>query len=350
MTPNGDDDTLSAGLTLPPCGTGQSLAKCIEATVKSFMDQTPDVPGVMLSAQSGGATVYSGGFGVIETKGPAPTASNSFQIDSLTKAFTAFSVLRLYEQGKIKDVTDRIGKYMSNLPNKDWPSIQINQLLAMVSGIPDSGSGTKTYKEELARVAKKPLNFKPGKEYQYSNSNFFLLGELVDTLASSSNYIDYTRQQVLDVFGMPNTGLIPKSSATDPATPYLGGSAQAWRNPDCGYSAGGFASTMTDLEAFAVGLSNGLVLQPATYKLMWTNYPLTGGGKGLFGLGWAVYNNADGSVKMVQKDGGGYGWSSSVAYSPPHTSSVCVLMNGQGKANELVKDILWKVIAANCGG
>jgi CubicO group peptidase (beta-lactamase class C family) len=358
MTNIRDDGTARlTGLTLPSCNPGESLGQCIDATVEAFMNQTPGVPGVIISAQSGGVTAYSQGYGVVQTQGPPPTAANSFQIDSLTKAFTAFSVLRLYEQQTIASLTDPIGKYMANLPNDAWPAIQIDQLLAMVSGIPDSSSGTRTYAEQLAKVARDPLNFTPGQQYQYSNSNYFLLGELINTLVGpSGGYMGYTKQQVLDVFGMPGTGLIPGSSAADPATPYLNGSAQAWRDPDCGYSAGGFASTMTDLEAFAIGLAGGLVLQPTTYKLMWTNYQLTGGGTGLFGLGWAVHTNADGTLKMVEKNGGGYGWSSAVAYSPPGASgpspaaSVCVLMNGSGEADALVNNILRKVLAANTGG
>jgi CubicO group peptidase (beta-lactamase class C family) len=81
----------------------------------------------------------------VEILGPKPTALNSYQIDSLTKSVTAFSVLRLYEQGTIKSLTDPIGDYMSHLPNKKWPSIRINQLLAMASGVPDISSRNSTY-------------------------------------------------------------------------------------------------------------------------------------------------------------------------------------------------------------
>ena len=183
-------------------------------------------------------------YGAATVGGEAPTASTSFQIDSLTKAFTAFAVLRLYEEGKIPKLTDPIGKYMTDLPNPAWAPIQVNQLLAMVSGIPDSGSATQPYTESLQSIAGEPLMFAPGSQYFYSNSNYFLLGQLVDTVAGS--YRKYVHTKVLNEFGMPDTELIPFERATDPATPYMNGAAVAWRNPDCGYSAGGFASRLAE--------------------------------------------------------------------------------------------------------
>ena len=122
------------------------------------------------------------------------------------------AVIRLFEQGTIVSLTDQLGAYMTSLSNgswnQAWSSIQINQLLAMVSGIPDSSSEKLTYMEQLENLVETPLKFPAGTQYQYSNSNYFLLSALVDTLVGvSSSYIDYMRQQVLKVFNLPNTGL-----------------------------------------------------------------------------------------------------------------------------------------------
>lgn len=338
-----------AGLTFPTCDS-PDVGTCIDSAVKAFMQFMPSVPAVMVSAQCDGRTIFSQGYGAATTGGPAPTASTSFQLDSLTKVFTAFTVLRLYEEGVIHNLTDPISTYMPNLPSEAWKPIQIDQLLAMVSGIPDSGSATQPYTDSLARVAKLPLAFAPGSQYMYSNSNFFLLGSLVDTLKGS--FMEYAKAQVLDVVGMPNTGLIPVSQALDPATPYQNGTAGVWRNPDCGYSGGGFASTMTDLQAFAEGLAKRVVLKPETYELMWTPYRLTDGTNGPFGLGWHVTEGPDGHLRMVQKNGGGYGWNTQLVFataglfhgSPP--VSACVLMNAAGCPAQLTDHIVQIVAAA----
>lgn len=331
-----------ASLTFPTCDSGD-VGTCIDAAVAAFMKQVPSVPGVVVSAQSDGETLFTRGYGAATIGGTAPTDCTSFQIDSLTKVFTAFSVLRLYEQGTIQNVTDPIGNYMSGLPDA-WNPIQINQLLAMVSGIPDSGSATRPYKESLARVAKLPLGFTPGSQYEYSNSNFFLLGELVTTLAG--DFMTYTRAQVLDAVDMPHTGLIPVDRATHPATPYENGSAVPWRRPACGYSGGGFATNMHELQRFAQGLANGVVLQPATYALMWTPYQLSDGSYGPFGLGWQVFDRPPGTLRAVTKNGGGYGWNTQLTYAPADAAagtpalSACVLMNAAGCPMQLAGEII----------
>jgi CubicO group peptidase (beta-lactamase class C family) len=165
--------------------------------------------------------------------------------------------------------------------------------------------------------------------------------------------MDYIKTEVLDVFGMPNTGLIDFASAQDPAMPYQHGVVDdVWRHPMCGYSAGGFASTMADLEAFAIGIANGAVLQPQTYREMWTNYTLNDGQNGLFGYGWAALTEPNGRLRVI-KNGGGYGWSSAVVYTPMDdngsstspSASVCVMMNGTGNASGLVSEVLAKVVA-----
>jgi CubicO group peptidase (beta-lactamase class C family) len=338
-----------AGLAFPACDSADTGA-CIDAAVKAFMDFMPGVPGVMVSAQAGGTTVYTRGYGAATAGGPAPTASMSFQIDSLTKVFTAFAVLRLYEQGIIAELTDPIGAYMADLPRDDWKPIRIDQLLAMVSGIPSTGSATEPYTESLKRAAAKPLRFEPGTRYEYSNSNFFLLGRLVDTLAGS--FMDYTRSEVLDVVGMPDTGLIPFQEANHPATPFQDGSAGVWRNPDCGYSGGGFASTMADLQAFAEGLARGAVLRPATYARMWSPYRFGDGTHGPFGLGWDVTDGPAGTLWKAQKNGGGYGWNTQLVYvpagahGPAPSVSACVLMNAAGCPGPLANEIVRIVLAA----
>lgn len=337
-----------AGLTFPPCDS-PDVGTCIDSAVKAFMQYMPSVPAVVVSAQADGNTIFSQGYGAATVGGAAPTTSTSFQLDSLTKVFTAFTVLRLYEQGVIQKLTDPISNYMKDLPSA-WQPIQIDQLLAMVSGIPDSGSATEPYTELLKQVATQPLAFAPGSQYMYSNSNFFLLGALVDTLKGS--FMEVAKSEVLDVVGMPNTGLIPVSQAVDPATPYQNGTASVWRNPDCGYSGGGFASTMTDLQAFAEGLAKGLVLAQETYDLMWTPYRLTNGTNGPFGLGWQVTDGPDGALRVVQKNGGGYGWNTQLVYAPAglfHGSpavSACVLMNAAGCPAQLADQIVRIVATA----
>jgi CubicO group peptidase (beta-lactamase class C family) len=351
-------------IVLPACDSGQSLEQCIDQTVNFFMQKTnapANSAGAIVSVQYNGATIYTQGYGKISPDGPAPMTTNSFQIDSLTKVFTAFAIMRFIEQGVIS-LNDQLGSFMTSLDNNtwnpDWGPITMYQLLAMVSGIPDSSSETLTYMQQLEDLVNTTLEFQPGSEYSYSNSNYFLLSALIDKLVPSSSFMEYTQKQVLDAFNMPNTGLIAQQDAANPATPNFGDGS--WRSPCCGYGAGGFASTMADLENFAVGLSQELVLSAADYRTMWTPYPLSKGGNGLFGVGWAVYQNSAQTLEMVEKNGGGSGWNSAVAFAPANggygnarAASVCILMNYDSvtsanvNVDVLANNLLLKVIAAN---
>jgi CubicO group peptidase (beta-lactamase class C family) len=330
--------------------------------VDAYLSQT-GIPGVAISVQRAGQTVYRSGRGAVSLpSGPAPTPTTTFQIDSLTKSFTAMAVLRLAEQGLV-ELDARLDTYIS-VPNPLWAPITVRQLLGMCSGIPDAGSATLTYKQVLGNVAQRQtcykvgLNFEPGTCYEYSNCNYFLLGEIVDAVSPPRSFGTYTHNQIVSPMGMTATGLIPWDQVSEPATPYMGTTAQAPRSPISGYSGGGFVSNLTDLEAFAVGLYQGKGLQPETYRLMWTPVPLIGdgavpcggqqpcgsGSTNRFGLGWEVYNKADGTLSHVQKNGSGYGWGSEVVFDPSAGVSVVVLMNGAGYAGTLADDIAKKAL------
>ena len=325
--------------------------KKINDAVASFMKNNP-VVGLILSVQQAGQTVFENSYGVATKGGSAPTTATSFQIDSLTKAFTAIGVLHLWESGAIANLTDTLGAYVPNLPNDAWGSIRIDQMLAMCSGIPDAGSGTKTYQEVLHDVAQMPLDFTPGAKYEYSNPTYMLLGVLIAAI-TKTKYGEWIVSNVLQPLSMPSTGFIDQSSANDPATPYLKGEAIAWRDPFSGFSAGGFTSTMSDLESFAIGLANGAILKPSTYELMWTNFTLNDGSSDPFGYGWNVVTSSDGTLNYAAKDGGGWGWASDVAYAPASSSSltggtsVCLILTGGAKAHALGPDLLEIVLDAD---
>ena len=103
-------------------------------------------PGVELSIQKDGKTIYEAGYGAIAKKGPrskvSPGPNTRFQIDSLTKTFTAIAVLRLMEQGKV-DLDQPMGKYVW-LPNPSWRNIPVRSYLGMITGIPDGSTTNGT--------------------------------------------------------------------------------------------------------------------------------------------------------------------------------------------------------------
>jgi len=337
-----------------------SLSSAVDKIVDQFL-QRNDVPGAMVSIQQGGSTIFSQGYGIQGPSGTVPSETTTFQIDSLTKVFTAMAVLKLSEQGTISNLTDPISKYVQNLTIDvplpvEWSEIQIIELLAMVSGIPDYFSTTNTYLETLEEVGTHPVNFPPATCYEYSNPNYMLLGVLIDTI-SAEGFSGYVQSIIFDALGMSGTGLIDQSDATNPATPYESGGKipENWRSPYCGYSAGGFASTMSDLQAFAEGLAAGAILSSASYDLMWTRFSVSGCTCNTnskitptcpFGLGWLLEVDSSSKTTKAQKNGGGAGWGSELIYCLPSegddslTKSVIVVINADGRTGLLANQIL----------
>jgi CubicO group peptidase (beta-lactamase class C family) len=326
----------------------QSAKEKVDKLVEAFVSDG-STPAVELSIQKNGKTIYERGYGTIKLKAKvAPGPDTRFQIDSLTKVFTAIAVLKLVEEGKV-DLDAKMGKYL-NQPNPAWESIPVRQYLGMVSGIPDGGTATGTYQEVIDKVAAAKLDFDSGSQYEYSNVNYFILGNLIDArspqnkdadplcgadpLCRDAAYAEYTKARILAPLGMTDTGLIIFKSGDLWATPYEKGVAVAPRPPEAGFSGGGFVSTMHDLEKFAIGLYDGKILSAKSYKEMWTPTVLTSGkmkGKPVnFGLGWDVTLDGKGDLVRAAKNGGGYGWGSELNYYPETGESVILLCNGPG--------------------
>ncbi|MDQ6931204.1 MAG: beta-lactamase family protein, partial [Candidatus Eremiobacteraeota bacterium] len=170
------------------------------------------VPGMALAVVRDGNVVYRRGFGVKNTTTKAPVDANTnFEIGSITKQFTAAAVLQLAEQGKLR-LDDPLGKYTAAyLPAR---GVTIRQLLNQVTGIPNytdvnhfESIAPKT-KPSFARmigfIAKKPLAFAPGTKWAYSNTNYILLGKVIEA-ASHESYTAYLFEHVVKPAGMSHT-------------------------------------------------------------------------------------------------------------------------------------------------
>ena len=155
-------------------------------------------------------------------------------------------------------------------------------------------------------------------------------------------FMPFTKANVLKPLGMKDTGLIPFGTGDLWPTPYNNCVSTAPkecvktvpRKPNAGYSAGGFVSTMSDLEKFAIGLHNRSVLSWASYNERWKQTKLTSGknsGQPVnFGLGWVVNVDAKGNTVRVGKGGGGWGWGSQLTLFPNSGYSVILLHNSSG--------------------
>jgi len=157
--------------------------------------------------------VFMKGYGLANRELDVANAPNTkFRLASLTKQFTALSILILQEQGKLS-VEDPISKFVPGCPDA-WSKIKIRHLLTHTSGIPDYtrlpdyiSSMTLAYPPEkmMRSLRDKPLEFEPGERFAYCNSGYVILGYIVEK-ASGQSYEQFLQQFVFRPLGMKDSG------------------------------------------------------------------------------------------------------------------------------------------------
>jgi len=205
---------LDAAASSPIAHLGGSTESALTAALDSIRAQAK-VPGIQAAIVFRDGSTWTGqsGVGVISTAAPV-TAETLFSVASITKTFVASLVLRLAERGAI-GLDDRLSLYVPSFPNA--AAITLRELLSHTSGIHDlftspgmsddilaDTSRIWTPQEVLARIGK-PY-FAPGKGYYYSNTNYVLLGLVVEK-ATGKSLATLIRQEFLTPLGLSHTFL-----------------------------------------------------------------------------------------------------------------------------------------------
>src|ERR1700689_2843097 len=149
------------------------------------------------------AVLLEKGYGSADLEWDIPNSPTpKFRLGSITKQFTAASILLLEERGKL-NINDPVKKYLADAPAA-WDKVTIYNLLTHTYGIPsftsfpdyESTEATSTTPKELvARFRDKPLNFQPGEKWEYSNSGYVLLGYLLEK-ASGESYEKFLQEKI----------------------------------------------------------------------------------------------------------------------------------------------------------
>jgi CubicO group peptidase (beta-lactamase class C family) len=151
------------------------------------------------------------GFANLEWNVPNTTATK-FRLGSLTKQFTAASILLLEERGKLK-LDDPVKKYLPDAP-ASWDKITIFNLLTHTSGIPNMTAfdnfrevmrKTQTPADLVAGFRDRPLDFQPGEKYSYSNSGYLVLGAIIEK-TSGGPYAQFLQDNIFAPLGMKDSG------------------------------------------------------------------------------------------------------------------------------------------------
>jgi CubicO group peptidase (beta-lactamase class C family) len=291
--------------------------------------------GVVLIAKKG-HIIYQKSFGLSDLESGIPMKpAMIFRIGSITKQFTAIAILQLVEQGKIS-LQDSIQKYITGYPFKGY-TITIENLLTQTSGIKDymaiskptddkknytPGEGVDYFKDE-------PLEFKPGSQFKYSNSNYYLLGYIIE-IVSGKSYADYLQQNIFTKAGLHNTYYIGTTknrvNLSQGYSRFDGKLERAtFENVTTLYAAGGIMSNASDLWKWHQALYNHELVSQERLARAFTPYRFTDGTYSEYGYGWFI-KTLDGS-KTIEHSGSTDGFQSDEIYLPHEDVFVVTLFN-----------------------
>ena len=310
---------------------------CLAQNTNSRMDQV--VQSYVANNQFMGSVLVARGNGVLLDKGFGSadlewnitnTPDTKFRLGSVTKQFTAASILLLEERGKLS-VNDPVKKYMPEAPAA-WDKITIFHLLTHTSGIPNFTEFPDYRKLEpfpttaeqlVARFRDKPLEFEPGEKWNYSNSGYVLLGYLIEKISGES-YQEFVNENIFRPLGMKdsgydsNTAIIPHRASGYARGPN-GFVHAGFIDMTVPLSAGALYSTTEDLLKWEQALFGGKLLSPASLEKMTTPF------KNNYAFGVEV-ETVNGH-KVIRHNGGIEGFNTQLEYFPDEKLTIAVLAN-----------------------
>ncbi|MFF7934351.1 serine hydrolase [Streptomyces sp. NPDC007940] len=324
--------SVLAPTTATPAGAAQALAPhhavddaCpsheLDPALASRLDKAIEkvrrqagIPGVVAGLWMPGKGSYVRATGVADKASGERMNKDVFvRIGSETKTFTATALLKLVDDGRV-GLDDPISRYVPHVPNGS--RITLRHLAEMRSGLfpytddPDfqhdllsDPQRTFTPKQVLAYGFKHKNTFAPGAQFQYSNTNFVLLGLVVEKV-SGHGLAGFIEKRVLRPARLSHT-LLPDSSEFPRPHPHgytnqtlTGEVADStdW-NPSWAWAAGAMISDLHDLRSWAKTVATGTLLSPETQaqrlKMLPTGHPGTSYGLGIFKSGgWIGHNGS----------------------------------------------------------
>lgn len=268
-----------------------------------------------------------------------------FRIGSITKQFTAAAILQLHEQGLV-ELQAPISTYLPDYPNGE--QITIHHLLTHTAGIPEYLDGTtfpdiaewmrlpSTLDQLLERFQELPLDFDPGEKFQYSNSGYVVLTQIIETV-SGQPYADYVQTHIFDPLGMDHTGYeIPKAIVSNLAQGYLriGQDLYLQTEPidmSLPQGAGGLYSTLGDLGIWQRWLyaDDRSLLSPVSKALLITPWVKMGdpedGTNAFYGYGLVTDTHLE--RQRIHHSGGINGFLSTLMHYPGEDLTISLLLN-----------------------
>jgi len=296
-------------------------------------------PGCAVGVQRGGELLFSAGYGLACVEHRVPIEADTvFRIASVSKQFTVAAVLRLAARGHLRLDDDVLGLLpeLAGLPQR----VSVEQLMRNSSGLPDflellrlGGVGLDARLDRAAMLQAiarcRHLNFEPGSRFLYCNSNFLLLGVLVERLAGCS-LGEFLQREIFAPLQMRSTALVVAADTVVPhlALPYLRDAAGGLRRAMHGFEhggEGGLVSNVPDLLAWAAELQRPTQLQPDLLAMLSSPTRLSDGANSPYARG--LEHSRVRGLDCVGHGGLWPGYRTEFLHVPAEALSVVVISN-----------------------
>jgi D-alanyl-D-alanine carboxypeptidase len=313
-----------------------ALREKVDAIVRQSLASS-GVPSASIAIVQAGATTYLQAYGDGRTEPRTPALPTMrYSIGSISKQFTAAAVLLLAEQGKLS-LDDPVSRFVPNLTRGN--EVTIRELLSHTSGyqdywpqdyVPPFMLQPITADKILDRWARKPLDFDPGTEWQYSNTNFVIAGLIVEKV-SGEPLLRFLSEHVFTPVAMKSVMNIDQDRLTDTdATGYMRfalGPLRAAPKEGKGwlFAAGELAMPAEDLAKWDISMINQTVLRPSSYAEMEKDVVLKNGLGTRYGLGVDVQKES--GQRAIEHGGEVSGFTAHNLVFPDARMAVVVLVN-----------------------
>ena len=333
--------------------SGYSQTEDMDAFLKSKMQQR-NIPGMQIAIVKDGEIVKLGNYGFANLQDSVPVTENTiFILNSITKAFTGVAIMQLVEAGKL-NLSAPVSTYLDDLPVA-WNGVTIQQLLSHTSGIPDivdeeTDLIAKSEEASWKKVQTLPVDFKPGEKFSYNQTNYLLLGLIINKL-SGMPFTEFIIKEQLQKTGMINTlkagfggsrNVTPRGAREYRYTKGKHTNMYFWLPPSL-ETAAGMSSTAKELANWTIALqSKQLIKEDKSLAALWSPARLTSGRpdgfSGLlngYAVGWPIVARAEHPAAAAVG-----GNRSAVFVYPDDNLSIIVLTNLMGAQPESFIDEL----------
>ncbi|WP_379091570.1 serine hydrolase [Pedobacter sp. UC225_65] len=312
-------------------------------SISSFLNREMikrNIPGLQVAIIRNGQMEMVKSFGLANIENRVPVNDSTiFSINSATKAFTGVAIMQLVERGKI-DLQAPISRYLDSLPS-NWRALKVRQLLTHTSGLPDfidtkkgGNVGGLPYPEALKAIREYPMEFEAGKQMRYNQTNYVLLGHIIEKL-SGKPFEQFIKSQQFDPAGMKKTGFGDSRDVYMDKAPtyrlskttegnFIKGKTfeRTWEEFRELRSTAGINSSAAELAKWIIALQNGTLLKPQSLIMMWEAGKLNNGDYSGWAQGWVARRNT--APRAVAGIGGARSW---FYVYPDHNLTVIILTN-----------------------